>query len=535
LDLCVVCRLGVVAGLVLALVVGVSGVAGAQPSTGVDLVASVTLDRDAYLPGEDVQVTLHVANHGDTAADEVVAHVVGNVPLTDSHMGWFWDWEPGAGAYVGAGQTQSETFSFVLPAETRPVFALTVSSSAVDAKPSDNRIEVVVPIPGARASLGGVLYGDKDGDGAVDTGEALTGVQLSFHQGMAPWGEFVVRTGANGRFTIPELVIGEYWLTVQLPPGWRIDDRSGQPSIHVVPGANTLDLRALRVVKPTLEASVRFDRPSYAVGDTIREHVRITNTGTREISGITALCTGPGNPNELSAVGWGDLAPYTGAGVTLRAGETRDFTFTDVVPQGGYDYGDVHLDCSFGLDQHYQFGVVAHAEAAVPGGRGDLTGTLYLDEGESGYQDGEGLPHAKVYIVNRSGDIAARTFTDDVGRFTFRGVPAATYELRFVGPWRYAHRSALFWYVVNGRTSEIDLQVLPGPSQPDPDAPPPDPDAPSPSTSDDPPQPQARGAGVHTGLADTGASVRELTGLGIGLLLVGFWLLVLPMRARREP
>jgi hypothetical protein len=497
-------------------------------------VASVSFDRDAYLPGEDVHVTLHVANHGDTEAAEVVAHVVGNVPLTDDDMRGFRDGGPGYGEYIGPGQTKSETFSFVLPAVLRPVVTFTVSSAAADAAPADNRVEAAVPVPGALASLGGVLFGDKDLDGVADAGEALTGVQMSFHQTMAPWSELVVRSGAGGRFAIPELVIGEYWLWIELPPGWRIDDPSGQPSVHVVPGANALDLRALRVVKPTLEASVRFDRPSYAVGDTIREHVRITNTGTRDISGITALCTGPGNPNELGSAGWGDLAPYTGAGVTLRAGETRDFTFTDVVPQGGYDYGDVHLYCSFAPGQDYQFGVVATAEAAVPGGRGDLTGTLYLDEGESGYQDGEGLPRVKVYIVNPAGAIAARTFTDDVGRFTFRGVPAGSYELRFVGPWRYAHRSALFWYVVNGRTNEIDLQVLPGPSQPDPDAPPPDPGTP-PSTSDDSPQPQARAAGVHTGLADTGASVRELTGIGIGLLLVGFWLLVLPMRARREP
>lgn len=525
-----VCRLGVVAGLVLALVFGVGGVAGAQPAAGVDLVASVSLDRDAYLPGEDVHVTLRVANHGDTWADGVVAHVVGNVPLTDDDLRGFRDGGPGYGAFIGAGQAKAETFSFVLPAVTRPVFTFTVSSTAVDAEPADNRIEVVVPIPGALASLDGVLFGDKDRDGAVDTGEALTGVQLSFHQSMAPWGEFTLRSGAGGRFAIPELVIGEYWLSIQLPPGWRLDLPGG--TVDIRSGENSLALRAFRAVKPTLDVSVRFDRPSYAVGDVLREHVRITNTGPADISGITALCTGPGNPNELGSAGWGDLAPYSGAGVTVRAGETREFTFTDVVPQGGYDYGEVSLYCVFAADRDHEFGVVATAEAAVPGGRGDLTGTLYLDAGESGFQDGEGLPNVKVYIVNRAGEIAARTFTDARGRFAFRGVPATYYELRFVGPWRYAYHSAQYWNVVAGQTRAIDLQVVPGPNQPDPDAPPPA-DDPPPSTSDDTPQPQARAAG--TGLADTGADVRDLTGLGVGLLLVGFWLLVLPMRARREP
>lgn len=493
--------------------------------------ASVSFDREAYLPGEDVHVTLHVANHGDIEAAEVVAHVVGNVPLTDDDMRGFRDGGPGYGEYIGPGQAKSETFSFVLPAAVRPMVTFTVSSLAVDAAPADNRVEAAVPVPGTLASLGGVLYGDKDLDGVADAGEALTGVQMSFHQTMAPWGEFVVRSGAGGRFAIPELVIGEYWLWIELPPGWRIDDPSGQPAVHVVPGANALDLRALRAVKPTLDASVRFDRPSYAVGDTIREHVRITNTGTADITGITALCTGPGNPNELTSAGWGDLAPYTGAGVTVRAGQTREFTFTDVVPQGGYDYGGVHLDCTFAPNQDYAFGVYARAEAAVPGGRGDLTGTVYLRTAP-GSADEEALPKVKVYIVNRAGKIAARTVTDAGGRFLFRAVPAGTYELRFVGPWRYAYSSAQSWNVVAGQTRNIDLQLVSGPNQPDPDAPPPDPATPSPSTSDDPPRPQARAAGG--GLADTGASVRELTGLGIGLLLVGFWLLVLPMRARRE-
>lgn len=524
-----VCRLGVVAGLVLALVVGVGGVAGAQPSTGVDLEASVSLDRDAYLPGEDVHVTLQVTNHGDTGVDGVVAHVVGNVPLTDNDLRGFYDGGPGFGQLIGAGQAKSETFSFVLPAVVRPVLTFTVSSSSADADPTDNRVDVAVPVPGGLASLDGVLYGDKDHDGVVDAGEALTGVQMSFRQVVAPWSEYTMRSGADGRFAVPELVTGQYYVAIQLPPGWRLVLPGNM--LDLASGTNSIAVRAMRAVKPTLDAAIRFDRASYAVGDVINEHVRITNTGTADLTRITALCTGQGLPSELGSTGWGDLSPYSD-GVTLRAGETKEFTFVDVVPQGGYDYGDVHLYCLFAPDQDYEFGTVATAQAAVPGGRGDLTGTLFLDEGEPGFQDGEGLPNVKVYIVNRAGKIVARTRTDAGGRFAFRGVPAANYELRFVGPWRYAYGSAQYWNVVAGKKRWIDLQVLAGPNQPDPDAPPPG-DGPPPSTSDPAPRPQARAAGG--GLADTGASVRELTGIGIGLLLVGFWLLVLPMRARREP
>ena len=520
------CRLGVVAGFVLALVCGVTGVAGAEPA--VDLEASVSFDRDAYLPGEDVHVTLRVTNNGTADADRVVAHVAGNTPLSDADLRSFSDWGPGApGEWIAAGQSKAETFSFLLPAVLRPVLEFTVSS----ADGSTDRVVAAVPVPGAQASLGGVLYGDKDADGAVDPGEALTGVQMTFHQTMTPWDALTVRSGAGGRYTIPELVTGEYYLSIELPPGWRIDDPSGQLQVNVGAGANTLDLRALRALKPTLDVSVRFDRSSYAVGDTIREHVRITNTGKADVSGITALCTGPGNPNELYSAQWGDLAPYTGAGVTVRAGETREFTFTDTVPQGAYDYGNVHIYCVFSVGQDYGIGVTASAEAAVPGGRGDLTGKLYLDSGVPGV-DGKALAKVKVYILTKAGKIVARATTGADGVFAFHDVPAATYELRFVGPWRYLDKSAQFWNVVAGQTRTINLVVVPGPTQPDPDAPPPGDDPAPPSTSDDTaPRPQARASG----LADTGADVRELTGYGIGLLLVGFWLLTLPMRARREP
>lgn len=496
---------------------------------------SASLDREAYLPGENVEVTLRVDNSGDTWVDGVVVHVAGNMPVSNDDMRGFRDGGPGTGEMIGAGQYQSATFWFELPAVLEPVLEFTVLSSAVDSDPSDDRFVLAVPVPGARASLDGVLFADKDRDGTVDAGEGLGGVQMTLYQQRGPWTQLVVRSGSGGRFAIPELVIGDYYLMVGLPAGWKLGLPPSAPYVHVGPGPNTVDVRALRIVKPTLEASVTFDRDTYAVGDVIREHVRITNTGKADIAGITALCTGQGNPNELTADGWGDLASYTGAGVTVRAGETREFNFTDVVPRGGYEYGNVHIFCIFSPDQEdydHENGVVASAEATVPGGRGDLTGTLYLDEGERGFQDGEGLAGVKMYLVNRAGRIAARTVTDARGRFLFRRAPADNYEIRFVGPWRYVDHPAEYWNVVADQSRGIDLPVAHGPNQPDPDAPPPVPGDDT-STSDDSPLPQARASGVPARLADTGASVRELTGIGIGLLLVGFWLLVLPMRDRR--
>ena len=476
-------------------------------------------------------MTLRVRNDGDTFADGVVVRVTGNTSVSDWDMGGFRDGGPGYGEYLAPGEEKSVSFSFQVPSVLAPVMEFAAASSAVDADPADDRFVLAVPVP--RGSVDGVLYGDKDRDGAVDPGEGLSGVELRMRHRVAPFDELVVRTREGGRIVVPELAVGEYYLLMGLPPGWKFDGAPAEPYLQVEPGENFPSLRAVRIVKPALEASVRFDRSTYAVGDVIREHVRLTNTGSADLVGVTALCTGMGNPNELGSPGWGDLSAYTGAGITVRGGETRDFEFTDVVPQGGFEYGHIQIYCWFAVDTDYLSGVMAGAEAAVPGGFGDAAGTLHLDLDDNGYQEGEGLPGVKVYLVNSAGRIAARTVTDAGGVFRFVKVPAENYEVRFVGPWRYIDHSAEYIQVWAGKSREGGhFRVLPGPNQPDPDAPPP-PSGGDSSTSDGSPAPQGS-AYVPENLADTGASVREMVGVGIGLLLVGLWLVFLPMRARRE-
>ena len=489
---------------------------------GVDLTVSATLDKDSYLAGEQVTVTMRVRNDGDGWADGVYVRPTGNTYVADWEMGGF---REGSGEYLGPGEEKSVTFSFEMLSLTRPVIELTVGFPGADLDPANDRF--VLDIPAVLGNVDGVLYGDKDLDRVVDPGEGLSGVELSLQHEFGPFDGMVVRSGANGRFVMPEAVAGKYSLYAGLPPGWKLDTAPDPAYLHVAPGANTPVLRAVRVVKPPLTASIRFDRATYAVGDVIREHVRLTNTGRADLTGITALCTGMGNENELYGRGWGDLEAYSGAGVPLRAGETREFDFTEVVPQGGFDYGRVQIDCWFATDGDHFSGVRAGTSAAVPGGRGGYGGILHLDLDRDGYQDGEGLRDVKVYLVGSDGTIAARDVTDAGGRFMFADVPAARYELRFVGPWRFIDHSAEFLQVRAGMSQDyMRFGVLPGASQPDPDAPPPAEPGLPPSAG---PAPQGK-ASVPSHLADTGASVRELAGFGFGLLLVGCWLLFLPTR-----
>jgi LPXTG-motif cell wall-anchored protein len=276
-------------------------------------------------------------------------------------------------------------------------------------------------------------------------------------------------------------------------------------------GGEDVLLRAVRS-SSALRASITFDRGAYAVGDTLRERVTLTNTGTTDLSGVTARCVEGAAPNQLSGLGWGDLVHYTAPGVTVRAGETRTFDFTDVVPAGGRLFGFVTITCWFSTAYKYDDGPVVVARAEVPGGVGSAGGHLYVDRNLNvSVEPGEGVPGVKVFLVADNGAVVGRAVTDALGHFWFVDVPANNYELRLSGPWRPLRNTAWRIGVFAGESMDaMQVQVIPGSIQPDLDPPP----APAPS-----PVPQATVR--PSTLADTGASVEELTVLGLLLVLAG--------------
>jgi LPXTG-motif cell wall-anchored protein len=108
-------------------------------------------------------------------------------------------------------------------------------------------------------------------------------------------------------------------------------------------------------------------------------------------------------------------------------------------------------------------------------------------------------------------------------------VAANNYELRVAGPWR--PRNDTFQRVgvfASDRADSLLYPMLPGPTQPDLDGPRPPVSVP-PSPPPPPPTPQASPRPAN--LADTGASVVELSALGLLLVAAGTVLLFV----RRRP
>lgn len=491
-----------VAALVAALILCAAAPAMAE-GEAVHLRVTAAYNQPSYVSTDtDVHVTVTVANVGTVAANDVDVLVTSPDDLDQTPLG---DLLPDTGAVrvePGASVTVDLPVFGVLRGPLRAEFRAVAVGQQQDTSAGDHEVVVEAPVTMLSGSLTGTVFGDQDGDGVADPGEELVGGVVDLDGGMT--GVFVsTRVGANGRFAFPELPVSEYFVKYLPPAGWRM---AGPATVRVAPGANTVVLRAVRDVRPALTATVALDRTTYAVGDIAREHVVLTNTGTTPLDRVMAECGTAEGGNGLQGVTWGDLHSGTAVGISLAPGERRVYDFREEVPAVAGEYGFVELNCRFMVD--WQDGPTAQVSARVPGQVGDRTGVLAVDDDPD-----RPVPGVPILLVETAtGRVIARSVSAADGRFQFLGLPAGRYEVRFAGPWRHAAEPVGYLQVLGGRTVDQILYVVPGPSMADPAAP-------RPTTPPTAPRPQASPRPAN--LADTGASVVELTALGALLLVAG--------------
>lgn len=509
------------ATLVLLLVTAIP--AAAAQDAGTDLAVTVSFDKPDYLAHERVTATLVVTNNGTAPAAGVTITHETNGPFYPEN--WYGFDPANGGATVQPGERVEWSVTVELQTVV-DVLRLTVQVNTPDqdTDPANNTASVESTVTTRTTALTGTVYRDLDGDKQFDPGEAMKGVSVK-GVGGKPVAEFETRADEAGRFAVPDLPEGNYSLTLGLPAGWQQDESA---YVLVVQESHDVLVRALRD-SSALRGSVTFDKPSYAVGDTIRERVTLTNTGDTDLAGVTARCVEGAAPNQLSGLGWGDLVHYDAPGVTVRAGETRTFEFTDVVPPGGRLYGFISLTCWFSTAFKYDDGVASVARAEVPGGRGSSGGVLFEDRDNDHHPDPEEtVPDIKLFLTRPDGTQVARAVTDATGRFMFTDVPANIYHLRLSGPWRLRDEG-LGLPVFDGEImKELPYMVVSGPNHTDPEAPPPPPEV---DVVSEAPAPQAASLPRPANLADTGADVVELTVFGVALLLVGGGLLFVRRRS----
>jgi hypothetical protein len=498
----------------------------AEPA-GADLTVFVTFDKSEYLSYETVMVTYVVANTGTAAAHGVTLTYDTNGPFEPVQWPNF---DPAnGGTTVEAGERVEWTLYVDSQHFREDVMRLALQVHTPDAETdlTNNAASVEATFTYRTADLVGTLYGDRDGDHVFDPGEAMVGVEIRGIGG-PPDSAFSARTDENGRFVVKDLPEGTYPLDLRLRGGWQPDE-SNVVSVRV--GGPPALVRAV-LSSTDLRSSITFDKTTYQVGETLREHVTLTNTGRTDLAGVTARCVEGAAPNQLSGLGWGDLVHDEGAGVSVRAGETRTWEFTDIVPPGGYLYGFITITCWFSTAFRYDDGPTVLARAEVPGGRGTAGGYLYVDRDSSdSYTLDEAAAGVKLCLVDKDGRVVARTTSDAKGYFVFRDLPANRYPVRLVGPWRAKNGIDLELGVFTDAVIDsIHYAIEPGANQPDPDE----------QTSTNvprPPVPQASPtpAAHPASLADTGADVADLIRLGLLLLLAGGGLLLGVRRPGEAP
>jgi hypothetical protein len=453
---------------------------------------STDVDPDS----DNIRFTVTIENIGTVTAEDVDLAVRTDLVVDNTDLG------PLFGDAGTVRLAPGERFSIEVPVRvwySTEELRVQLDASAVGQRYAEGSYLLTAPMTLLRGSVSGIVYGDVDGDEVVDAGEELVGGTLDISGGFPNHSE-QFRVGAGGVFTMPDLPAGGYTVNTWLSPGWRV----ATPTVHqVAGGSNTWLIRAVRDVKPALSAAATFDRDTYTVGDAAREHVVLTNTGTTTLSGVRAVCGGDnGDLNNLYGRTWGDLTAEGGAGVPLRPGERRTFDFTEIVPPQGAEFGFVVLSCQFFVGD--VTGPVTTDRAGVPGLLGTVTGQLCMvDSDPCG-------PVAGVHILllDTVGRVVVRTVTAPDGHYRFTDMPAGSYEIRFVGPWRHPWGPIDYLQIFGGMTSERRLDVRPGPNLSDPQALP-------------QPTPSQQASPRPANLADTGVSAVELTTFGALLLLTG--------------
>ncbi len=438
-----------------------------------DLQVSVKFDRPEYAWGEALSLTVAVRNAGDAPANQIRFAA-----------------EP-FGMYLSTGVDDLVSRPSLAPGETKTIkLGATQESQAgdrvgltlrayveggTDKAPNDNESRAEAKIVRNSGELSGVVYEDKNGNGAADPGENLTGyAQIKLTGGPDFPGS--ATSLYDGRFSLWGVPAGTYQARISgydprnqiaIKPGQFIVVKSGESTNVALQVAPALS-RSMRV------AGYSFDKPKYAKGDAISVTVNLTNTGTAPISGLVAVCDPENDPATLdgTADGWGELRPDRG-GITIGVGETKAVTITDTVPDVDYPTGKVYFACVFSIDGRNVDGKVGMPGYSDPGLTAGVAvaGTIGKVSGRVLSNGTPVTEQVKVVATNTAnnrivGDGQTYGIT---GRWSISNVPQGKVALTVVGRWKFADGSTQRLVdVVGDQEATVDLDVVSGPEVKDP-------------------------------------------------------------------
>lgn len=491
-----------------------------------DLVVGKTdFPQDEYLAGEEVTATITITNTGKAAAE--------NVRFTRKSMtGWRYDagWEKldtdGSGVSIAPGATKTVTIKGVAEnVKSGMTYVGTITATelvdgrwrSVEAKPEDNHLNLnaaVVPTGGATVTI--------RRDNAP-----MPGVRV-FLKGGAKRREYDGRTDGSGTVVFKTLPVGRYQTRFEDTAGLFIPAGTVQVDHD---GTAEVELNAIATSRDILGAAIELDRFSYSAGSSLTARITLTNRGTTDLVGIVAACAENELKNTLKGTGAGwDPLRAQDEGVNIPAGEDITVTVTDTVPDAASTMGTLGVSCAFGRrDEPVTTWSYATTGAGVDGVIGRATLRLFHDRNNNdAFDPGEQTPGVQSALTRpRTNDVVGRASTNSRGEVDFAGIAANFYQLRPIGPWRTVGLNVV--EVINKDRARIDLEIEPGPFQPDPQ---PETVQPGNETGQsNPGQSNAASRPAARRLASTGFDQPWLVLVGLGLISAGAALLM--TRGRR--
>ncbi|TCO64431.1 SdrD B-like domain-containing protein [Actinocrispum wychmicini] len=487
--------------------------ADTQPNLDVD----VKFGKAAYTSGEQFSATVTVKNVGESP---VTVRALEQFPTSADFVLDYPSWGPLAFSGKGVPLAPSESVAATVTGHQRNAEATSVQFAGDILDPTGLHIKhfaASFAITRTDGRIGGLVFGDKNNNGQADPGEELGGVTLSLGY---RWGPSTFTTGTDhaGRFSLPAIPTGAYFLSGTAPDGWRISSRA----ITVDQSDRNEDLR-IRAVKPLhgeLAVQLRFTQDTYKVGDIAHVTVTLANSGSGPVTGIVANCNRVGNGDELTGKGpgWGDLAAD---GVTVAAGETKILDVTEAVPQAAFTSGRLFVACDFGYAgvENPESDPSDFDSARVPGGIGGIVGDIMYTPPSGPRQP---IPGVRVVLTNHEHcPIVAETTTDANGVFEFTNLPVGPDYTVFMFPpagWKAKFGDLTSDALVfDGAPARLGIEFVPGDATP-PTLPTQPADCAPPAQGSPPAVVTPEG---HAGLASTGADVIGLSRFGAVVLLVG--------------
>lgn len=393
--------------------------------------ASVSLDKDKYRTGETAKVTVVVTNTGDR---DIMGVEAGCNRVGDPNHLMLAKIGPASGGFmVKAGETRTLTIEEIVPAAARERGEVVVACDFepnADYDASGPQAGDSAEVQGAVGRWKGMLGHDKNGNGRVDDDEWAWTANFILTD-PATGRQVESRSGPIAHFV--DLPVGRY--RGEIAGEWKLANGATHVDIDITDVEQNVDVLVVPA-KPDLVADVRFDKPSYQLGEPIKVLVSITNKGDAAASGI--YVSEPYYDEYLKSRAlldeprWGDLSSYR-SNVHVRPGETRTFEFA-AKPQGpavrveGTVYGSGG-DANPGNNTF-------NAQATISGGQGHASGVFYADRNDDGDRDaGEELPGVRIYLYsNKNPDFNRSATTDDEGKFSFRDLPADVYSTSYSLP-----------------------------------------------------------------------------------------------------